>query len=156
MKYVTLNEEESLMVEQIKTYFKVKYKGKYYNHMKSLACKWLMQKGFSYRNIAEIVFYAKEKTSTVFMITHKVYVDDFTDDWKKCVINLVYPRTVYKNHVRDGYVLVNKHMVHLETLPLKTIYFNETNDHKYYNTEDEMMIPSYSVKDLKGWEAQQV
>jgi hypothetical protein len=33
-----------------------------------------------------------------------------------------------------------------------TLYFGQVKE-AIYSNEDEMMIPSYSVKDLKGWEA---
>jgi hypothetical protein len=36
-----------------------------------------------------------------------------------------------------------------------TLYFGQVKE-AIYSNEDEMMIPSYSVKDLKGWEASMI
>jgi mRNA deadenylase 3'-5' endonuclease subunit Ccr4 len=36
-----------------------------------------------------------------------------------------------------------------------SVYFGQTKE-AIYSNEDEMLVPSYSVKDLKGWEASMV
>ena len=119
--YINRNMEAT--VSDIKDYFKFKYRGLFYQQVKTHAAKMLRKKGMIYEDIAKVINLQNHdaaihhvNTKKIDRVAEKVVSENF-DEW---ILNKSYPMTatIYEYDSRNkekvstiSYILVNKQYI---------------------------------------------
>lgn len=134
--------------EELTRYFKVKYAGKYYVHMRYLAANYMRYLGYTKSDMSEVLNGSRGSHHFVnrFLTEEREPIQYFSDNFISIIQDKIYPKTVSYDTYSKNFVMVDiKYLKTIHHVPFKE---RKVNDHRYYNTEQEMLIPEYNFNGL--------